>query len=256
MPKRESHPVGAPCWIELFTSDPDKSRPFYAELFGWASEEAGPEYGGYINFSKDGERIAGCMKNDGSTGMPDLWSVYLASDDAAKTVEVAVANGAQVIVPAMDVMDLGRFAVIGDPGGAGIGVWEPGTHQGFSIVDEPGAPTWFELHTRDYEKSVNFYRDVFKWDAHTMSDAPEFKYTTLGEGDSALAGVMDSTGFLPEGVPANWATYFAVDDTDEAVARIEKLGGSIVIPGHDTPYGRLAQVADPTGALFRLRAVS
>src|SRR3954449_13256516 len=77
MPKRESAPVGAPCWIELFTSDPDKSRTFYGELFGWASEEPREEFGGYINFTKDGERIAGCMKNDGSTGVPDLWSVYL-----------------------------------------------------------------------------------------------------------------------------------------------------------------------------------
>ena len=41
MPTRESAPVGAPCWIELFTSDIDKARAFYGELFGWTSEGSG-----------------------------------------------------------------------------------------------------------------------------------------------------------------------------------------------------------------------
>jgi uncharacterized protein len=253
VPQRDSAPAGAPCWVELFTSDTDKSRAFYEGLFGWTAEEAGEEYGGYINFSRGGSRIAGCMKNDGQSGMPDLWSVYLASSDAKATVDAAAANGGEVMVAAMDVMDLGVMAFVTDPSGAAIGIWQPGSHGGFTVLDEPGAPSWFELHTRDYDAAVPFYRKVFGWDAHTMSDTPEFRYTTLGEGETALAGIMDSTNFLPEGVPAHWATYFGVEDTDAAVAKVEKLGGSIVVPGHDTPYGRLAQVTDPTGAAFRLR---
>ena len=94
------------------------------------------------------------------------------------------------------------MAVITDAGGAAIGMWQPGTHKGMGIVGDPGSPSWFELHTRDYDASVQFYKDVFGWDARTMSDTPEFRYTTLGEGEAALAGIMDSTGFLPEGVPA------------------------------------------------------
>src|SRR5258708_39570252 len=90
---------GAPCWIDLFTSDPDRSRSFYGEVFGWSSEDAGEEYGGYINFSKDGERVAGAMRNDGQSGMPDAWSVYLTTDDAKGTVDAAAAAGGQVIVP-------------------------------------------------------------------------------------------------------------------------------------------------------------
>jgi predicted enzyme related to lactoylglutathione lyase len=45
---------------------------FYGGLFGWTSEDAGPEYGGYINFSKDGVQVAGCRKNDDTSGMPDV----------------------------------------------------------------------------------------------------------------------------------------------------------------------------------------
>ena len=254
MPKRDTTPVGAPCWVDLFTSDVDRSRAFYGELFGWTSEEAGEEYGGYVNFLKDGVGVAGCMRNDGQTGMPDVWSVYLAVENAKVTVDDAVAHGGQVIVPAMDVMDLGTMAVVSDVGGAAIGIWQPGVHKGFGVLGEPGAPSWFELHTRDYDASVRFYRDVFHWDTHTMSDTPDFRYTTFGSGDDQLAGIMDASGFLPEGVPAHWSVYFGVEDTDAALAETVELGGSIVVPAEDTPYGRLAQAADPTGALFKLVA--
>jgi len=71
VPKRETAPVGAPCWVDLFTSDPDRSRAFYGELFGWTSKDAGEEYGGYVNFLKDGVMVAGSMGNDGSSGSPD-----------------------------------------------------------------------------------------------------------------------------------------------------------------------------------------
>jgi len=252
VPKRDSAPVGAPCWVDLFTSDPDKAQDFYSQLFGWTAESAGEEYGGYINFSKDGERVAGCMRNDGESGTPDVWSVYLATDDAAETTEAAVANGGQVVAPAMEVMELGSMAVFSDAGQAVVGAWQPGTHKGFTLLAEPGAPTWFELHTRDYDSSVRFYEDVFGWDTHTMSDTADFRYTTLGEGDSALAGIMDSTTMLPEGVPAHWAVYFGVEDADATLARIAELGGSVIMPAEDTPYGRLAQAADPTGAQFMI----
>ena len=254
MPKRDSAPVGAPCWVDLLTSDPDTSRAFYRELFGWTVEDPGEEYGGYVNFLKDGVQVAGCMRSDGASGPADVWSVYLATDDARKTAETAVANGGRVVEPPMDVMELGTMAILTDVGQATIGVWQPGLHQGFGILGEPGTPTWFELHTRDYEKSVAFYRDVFRWDTHVAGDTPEFRYTTLGEGDAQLAGIMDATAFLPDGVPAHWSIYFGADDTDAALAKIVELGGSIVVPAEDTPYGRLAQAADPTGARFKLVA--
>src|SRR3954454_6990117 len=228
MPLRDTAPTGAPCWIELFSTDTDASRAFYRDLFGWTSEDTSPEFGGYINFATAaGVRVAGCMRNDGSNGTPDGWSVYLATDDATKTIELAEANGGTTIVPAMDVMDLGAMAVMIDAGGAAIGAWQPGTHKGFGVIDEPGAPSWFELHTRDYDTSVAFYRDVFGWDARTMSDAPEFRYTTLGEGDDALAGIMDRGGDRPEGVPPHWSIYFAVADCDAAAAKVAELAGTV-----------------------------
>lgn len=252
MPKRDSAPVGAPCWVDLFTSDPDRSRAFYAELMGWTPEPPNEQFGGYFNFSKDGILVAGGMRNDGEAGVPDHWNVYLAVEDAEATVTRATAAGGTVIVPAMAVADLGTMAVVTDTGGAAVGMWQPGTHKGMGIVGAPGSPSWFELHTRHYEASVRFYRDVFGWDAHTLSDTPGFRYTTLGQGEAALAGIMDSSGSLPDGVPAHWSIYLRVDDTDAAIKTTVDFGGSQITPAEDTPHGRVAMVSDPTGAHFRL----
>jgi predicted enzyme related to lactoylglutathione lyase len=252
MTKRDDAPIGAPCWIDLSTSDPDRSRAFYGELFGWDSETAGEDYGGYINFTKNGVMVAGGMKNDGSDGTPDGWTVYFAAKDAQATTDAVAAAGGQVIVAPMAVGELGVMAIVTDVGGAVFGLWQPGLHRGFGILAEPGAPGWFELHTRDYDKSVAFYRDVLDWDTRTASDEPDFRYTTKGEGEEQQAGIMDASAFLPAGVPSHWSVYFQVADTDAALAKTTELGGAIVVPAEDTPYGRLAQATDVTGALFKL----
>ncbi len=246
--------AGAPCWIDLYSSDTEKATEFYGRLFGWTTESPGPEFGGYFTFLKDGKHVGGCMANDGQSGHPDSWTVHLMTDDIERTAADAAGKGGRVDVPPMDVAENGRFAMIGDPGGAGVGAWQPGTVKGFELRNEPGTAAWFELHTREYDASVDFYRDVFGWDAQTMSDLPEFRYTTQGEGESALAGIMDATEYLPEGTPAAWSIYFRVDDVDAALERVVELGGTIEEPAKDTPYGRLAAATDPTGTRFKLMA--
>lgn len=252
MPRRDTAPVGHPCWIDLSTSDPDAARAFYGELLGWSSEVGGEEHGGYITFRRGDDLMAGAMPSDASGAAPDTWSVYLAVEDAAATVAAAEAAGAQIVMPAMAVPEMGTMAAIVDVGGAPLGLWQPGGHEGFGILAEPGTPGWFELHTRAYEPSLEFYRTVFGWDTHVASDAEDFRYTTLGAEEEAAAGVMDDTVMGPDGPPAHWAVYFQVADTDAAAAKVEELGGSIEMAPEDTPHGRLAICADPTGARFSL----
>jgi len=235
------------------SADTDKSTAFYGELFGWTAEDAGEDYGHYINLSKDGDRVAGLMKRTPEMGAPmDVWSVYLNVPDADAAVEAAKANGGDVMVPPMDVGTLGRMLVVTDAGGAVIGGWEPKEFPCFGRVHENGTPGWFELWTRDFTKTIDFYEKVFKWDAHNVGDNDEFRYTTLFKDDDGEAGVMDASAFLPEGVPAHWSIYFRVESTDDALEKVGKLGGNTVVPAEDTPYGRLATAVDSTGAMFKL----
>jgi len=245
-----THSPGDPCWIELFTPGVKQAREFYGELFGWTSHDSGEEYGGYVIFERDGEPIAGCMKNDGSAG-PSMWSVYLASDDAAATAEKVKEHGGQVIVEPMQVGEMGHMAFVVDPAGAAVGVWQPLQHKGISDRGDIGAPAWFETLSKDYDSAVPFYREVFGWDTHTMSDTDEFRYTTLGEGDEALAGIMDATSFLGD-QPSRWQFYIEVVDTDASVQKATDLGGKVVESAENTPYGRLAVIADPSGIPFAI----
>lgn len=255
MPARNAVPVGAPCWVDLATSDSERSRDFYTRLFGWTVDDPDPQLGGYANFRKAGVAVAGCMASQPG-GVPNAWTVYLSTDDAQKTTEAAGSAGGQVHLPPIAVADLGTMGLLADSGGAAVGLWEPGTFPGFGLVAEPGAPSWFELHTRDYEAALQFYRDVFRWDTQTVSDVPEFRYTVLSHGDEWFAGVFDATSDLTEGVPAHWSVYFGVEDTDAAVEQVVGLGGSVVVPAQDSPYGRIATVTDATGAELRLVAAN
>jgi predicted enzyme related to lactoylglutathione lyase len=251
MSARENAPLGSPCWVDLMSGDAERARAFYGELLGWGCEDGDPQFGGYANFTKDGKWIAGLMPKM-EEGLPDVWSVYLEVDDAEAAVARAKEKGGQVFAGPMAVADLGVMVVAADSAGAMIGMWQPGEHPGFSTWMEPGAPGWFELHTRDLDGSIGFYQDVFGWETRVESDTPEFRYVTEVQGELQYAGVMDASGFLPEGVPNHWSVYFDVADIDASCALVEKLGGSVVMAPEDTPYGRLATLTDPMGAMFKL----
>jgi len=116
--------------VDLTSSDTERARAFYGELLGWTPGDPDPDFGGYANFSKDGELVAGLLAAQPNMGPGDVWSVYLAVEDAAATVAMARDNGGQVIVDVMPVADLGVMAVVADAGGAAVGLWQPGAHRG------------------------------------------------------------------------------------------------------------------------------
>ncbi|NUP74619.1 MAG: VOC family protein [Sinomonas sp.] len=251
MPKPEIT-SGAPCWADLMTSDVEKAKTFYGELFGWTYETGDQEkYGGYTTAWKDGEQVAGLMaKMPDQATMPDVWTIYLSTDDINKTAQKIESAGGQVFLPPMEVPEQGHMAMFGDAGGAAFGVWQSSGHTGFGRIAEPGSPVWFENFTRSYEPTVKFYQEALDWDTDVMSDTPEFRYTTLGAGMEAKAGIMDAANELPEGVPSNWHIYWGVEDADAAIETASKLGGQVIRGAEDTPFGRMATLADPLGAVF------
>jgi len=241
----------------LWTADVEGSRKFYTALFGWEAQDTNPEFGGYFMFTRSGAPIAGGMGDMGDLRADNRWRIYLETDDVAKTVTATESEGGRILAPVSPVADLGVQAVLLDSTGAAVGAWQPGTFPGFTILGEHGTPSWFELQTRDHARAVAFYRSVFGWEIAAVGDNEEVTYTSMRgpNNEEAIAGIMDAAAFLPDGAPANWSIYWATDDVDATVAEAKALGGSVVMDPMDTPYGRLATVADPAGAQFKLRSL-
>ena len=249
-------PIGAPCWIDLLTSDVVRARAFYNEILGWSAGEASEQFGGYFMFMQDGVPMAGCMQYvAGAPGMegPDQWGVYLSSTDVKATVEKAVASGGSLRVGPMDIADLGTEAIVADSAGVPVGAWQANQFPGLADFDQPGAPVWFRLLARDYDGAVAFYETVFGWQTRVASDTPQYRSTVLTAGGEDFAGIAAaSDGELAAGEQGRWDVFVKVADVDSAVKGIVRLGGTVLRPAADTPFGRLAEVADPMGARFNL----
>jgi predicted enzyme related to lactoylglutathione lyase len=255
MATRTSAPLGAPTWIDLLTSDLDRAQVFYGNVFGWTFESAGPDYGGYVNAFSNGRPVAGLMGNPPEFRSPDGWTTYLHTADIDATIKAAVEAGATSCVGAMDIPAKGRMAMLTDPAGAVFGLWQPAGHRGFEVVNETGAPVWHQLTTRDFGTAVDFYSTAFGWQTQVESDTPEFRYSNAIFDGEPLLGVMDGSAFIPEGEPSTWTIFLGADDVDKTVELIIDNGGTVVRGAEDTPYGRLAAVADPTGAAFNLSSL-
>ncbi|HZT67139.1 MAG TPA: VOC family protein [Acidimicrobiales bacterium] len=254
MPVREKAPAGAPCWIELATTDRDRSRRFYTDVFGWDAEEPRPEFGGYFNFGQANERIAGCMQHPDVTN--DSWLIYLCTADMATTVEEIKGAGGQVVAGPHPVADLGTMLVATDPAGTGIGFWEPNQMQGFGLVAEPGAPCWFQLSTSRYDEVVEFYRRVTGATV-AAEPMPGGSQSILQVDGLPVAGILDGANpNLPEGHTDGWTIVFGASDTDALVDKVVAGGGRVLVQPSDSPYGRLAMVADPAGAQFSIVSIA
>lgn len=246
--EKTAYAPGTPSWIDL-GADIDKAKAFYGSLFGWEAAETGTieETGGYCIFMLQGKPVAGLGPQQGP-GHP-YWTTYISVADADATAAKVKDAGGSVVVEPMDVMDAGRMAVFSDSTGAMFSVWQPGTMPGAGLVNESNTWCWSELDSRDVEGAKAFYTKVFGWKTEDM-EGP-MQYTTLKVGDDPIGGLMPMPEAVPAMVPSFWLTYFAVDDCDAAIKKVESLGGSVLMPPMDIPgTGRFSVVTDDQGATF------
>jgi uncharacterized protein len=249
----EQYEPGVPSWIDIGSPNPQGAADFYGALFGWEAPEGPPETEGYRVAMVRDHAVAGIGQQQ-SPG-PPTWSTYIAVENADEAVAKVLAAGGQVIVPAMDVLDVGRMAIFRDPQGAVFSVWQAGAHPGAELVNEPGTWSWSELLTTDVEAAKGFYGDVFGWTTNTAGAGPSGEYTEWQVNGRSVAGMMQKPPMMPAEVPPFWAVYFAVEDTDAAVARIAELGGTVLMAPMDIEPGRFSTVTDPFGAVFNVIAL-
>lgn len=256
MPRMERYETGIPCWIDLQTTDVDGAAVFYTAVFGWESDGgAASEGSGYQMFSKDGAAVAAVGPQPPEMvegGVPPVWLTYLAGKAEEITGRVEGAGG-RVLLPAGDVGAIGRLAVIADPSGAPLGIWQAQDRIGVELANEPGTLVWNELYTTDLEASARFLEEVFGVTTEDLAGAPA-AYKTFQVGGESRGGIMQMEGDEWEGIPPHWMTYFMVEDTDAGCAAVEEAGGSVRVQPFDTDFGRMAVVADPQGGHFSLMA--
>jgi predicted enzyme related to lactoylglutathione lyase len=245
--RMESYEHGVPSWVDIGVPDPQLAADFYGALFGWESPPGPEEAGGYRIAMVGDAPVAGIgpQQNPG----PPAWATYVNVDDADAIAALVTANGGQVLVPPMDVMDVGRMAVFLDPVGAVFSVWHAGVHAGAGIVNEPGTYSWSELITTDVEASTEFYRAVFGWGVRVNGEGAD-AYTEWTVNGRSVGGMMQRSAPMPAEAAPVWRVYFAVEDTDLAVERIQELGGALVAGPMDVEPGRFAVVSDPAGGVF------
>lgn len=244
---RQPFPRGTFCWADAGVRDLARTVDFYTGLFGWEARELDSVPGQYVTFLAQGRAVAGAGVAPVET---DVWNLFLAVEDSEAEVSRCVAAGASLLVEPSTVPGSGRFTMLRDPSGAGLGLWEPAPFAGFEVIDAPGAPSWFELSTRDLPAAEAFYAEVFGWRFERA--AVGVPYAQAFAGDRMVAGVMDANAFLPPEIPSHWGWYVTVEDAAASTTRAVELGGTVVREPDPTPFGLLGWVLDPGGASVKL----
>lgn len=248
---------GTPIWYELMTKDPLAARRFYAAVVGWTIDESPPagstmEYrmisaadglvGGVFTLTADMCR----------QGASPCWLMYLGVDDVDACVAAIVAAGGKVPMPASDIPDVGRIAMVCDPQGAAFYVMRGASDENSAACDpdRAGHGAWHELHAADGPQATAFYTAQFGWGrSQAMDMGPAGIYQLFSVGGSDLGGIMTDPAF-PR--PA-WLVYFRVDGIERAAGRIVQAGGQVVQGPMEVPGGGwIVSGRDPEGAMFAL----
>lgn len=247
---------GAFCWSQLNASDAAACEPFYASLFGWSASRQDMGGGALTLFTRRKDQVASLMQipPQAHGASRSHWMGYVWVEDLDASFAKASALGGTAFVPPSPIPGVGRFAVVGDPGGAILGLFQqnPPVDPAAPAPSGPGTFCWYELATRAVEDSIAFYTALFGW---TVRDWPmeAFTYRLFMRGEDMVGGLMAISGPEWEGIPNHWMPYVDVADVDERFKAVSGLGGSGCVPPTDIPeVGRFAVVNDPSGGVISM----
>jgi predicted enzyme related to lactoylglutathione lyase len=164
MPNRH----GSFVWYELLTADASAAKSFYDEVVGWDIEATASNPMNYRMIRTASGKAGGVMEltdNMREHGAKPTWLGYVGVDDVDVTVAKAVGLGAKVMMPAFDVPDVGRLALIADPQGIPIYVMRGASAEDSNAFspEEHGHGAWNELSTTDLDAAKRFYTELFGW---------------------------------------------------------------------------------------------
>jgi len=244
-------------WHELSTSDPDGAQRFYTAIIPWGTQpwEDNPEY---TLWTSEGTPIGGVeMLKSGSSSESahPRWLPYVSVYDVDDCARQAKQLGAAVVKGPIETPNVGCWAIINDPQGAAIGLFEPVAPSSTNgEAPARGHFSWHELTTSDYRAAFDFYRALFKWETTGEFDMGEMgTYHMYGKGGQVFGGMMNRRPDMP---PPNWMSYVRIDDVKLAAEKVASNGGSVIIPPMEVPGGDwITMCVDPQGAPFALHTL-
>ena len=251
MPVMDAYAPGTFCWADLGTPDAADAKRFYTALFGWTAEDRpmGPD-ASYTMLTLAGRSVVALYQQDtAAPGVAPQWLSYISVGSVNQSAERAKALGGTILMEPFDVLDVGRMAMVQDPTGAVVALWEPRRHAGAGLVGEPNATCWNELATTDTGRAGAFYTSLLDWTAETQPMGTT-GYTLFTDGGAPRGGM---TAIAPEWgpVPPAWLVYFAVTDCEGQAALAQSLGGAVRLPPTEAAgVGRFSVLVDPQGAVF------
>jgi hypothetical protein len=228
---------GMPCWVDVMVATQEQhhdKRAFLSALFDWTWQEGGAETGHYAFALSNGHPVLGLGITDDGNGAA---TTYFSTKDIEAAITRATELGASVIVPAMQVMDLGWMAILVDPVGASYGLWQPGSFQGFGVAFEENAPGWFDQVSLDPERASEFYAALSGHDV--TSPAPEMR--VLQNDEQWYASLSHS----PTGEAPQWKPIYVVDSLERIHELVPRHGGTILIKEMPVPGSAICTFSEP-----------
>jgi predicted enzyme related to lactoylglutathione lyase len=247
-------------WYELLTSDPEAAKRFYGAVVGWKAEAWNGNSAPYSILKADETPVGGVMKllpEFEYTGKTPHWWAHVGVANVDAAARRAAELGGRILKPGTDIPEVGRFAIVADPQGALISVFEPGGDP--MPPPDPmrtGCVSWHELHTTDQKSALRFYSAMFGWKPANALDVGEmgtyqmFRHAEAPE-NAPMGGMFDSAKAM--NAAPHWLYYVNVQAMDPALGRVRQAGGRVLNGPMDVPGGgRAAQCRDPQGADFAL----
>ncbi len=243
------------CWADLAAKDMRAAASWYGSLLGWSAVDidVGPD-GGALLLELDGKRVASMSQASSDPAAPvppSCWVSYVAVASAEEATQTALAAGASVVVPPFDVLDLGREAILRDPVGALISLWEPRAHRGADLFDVPGTICSHELLTPEVERAATFYRALAGWEIDVVRADGQSRATIRSRG-RRIGGISCPVGG-PELLGTTWLLGLGVRDCGAAARLVGDLRGRVIRPCDAYHLGGVwAWVRDDMGAAFAI----
>jgi uncharacterized protein len=248
-PANGEHHVGKIIWLDLVTPDLNQAKRFYSGLFGWTFQSVAGDPN-YAVALLDGEPVAGILQRAVPSGQQrqPAWLSFIAVGDVDAVTRAALAHGAKVLAEPKTYSQRGRQAVFADPDGAVFAVLSSSSGDPQDVLAAPGQWLWSSLLVKNADQEASFYHALFGYDVFELPSDDNSKHVILSSDDYARAGVSALPGDAVRRHP-HWLNFVRVEDAEAATAQAVALGGRVLVePRVDRHGGKLAVVADPSGA--------